>query len=110
MPPVNLGLHFPGIGSLLRLKLAPATARKMLLEAHKWTGKEALQEGIVDAVVPPERMLEVAVEWGRRVAPRAKMGVFSLLRNELYGEAGRAFREISFVYGRRTGREAKAKI
>lgn len=82
----------------------------MLLEAHKWTGKEALQEGIVDAVVPPERMLEVAVEWGRRVAPRAKMGVFSLLRNELYGEAGRAFREISFVYGRRTGREAKAKI
>jgi enoyl-CoA hydratase/carnithine racemase len=110
MPPVNLGLHFPGIGSLLRLKLAPKTARKMLLEAHKWTGVEAEKEGIVDFVVEPGRMLEEALEWGRKVAPRARMGVFSLLRNELYGEAGRAFREISYVYGRRTGREAKAKI
>jgi enoyl-CoA hydratase/carnithine racemase len=110
MPPVNLGLHFPGIGSLLRLKLSPPTARKMLLEAHRWTGLEAEREGIVDGVVPPEGMLEEALGLGRRVAPRAKMGVFSLLRNELYGDAGRAFREISYVYGRRTGREAKAKI
>ncbi|KAF2158920.1 hypothetical protein M409DRAFT_61264 [Zasmidium cellare ATCC 36951] len=110
MPPVNLGLHFPGIGALPRLKLRPQVARKMLLEAHRWTGKEALEDGIVDAVAEPEGMLEAALELGRRVAPKAKMGVFSLLRNELYGEAGRAFREISYVHGRRTGEAAKAKI
>lgn len=82
----------------------------MLLEAHRWTGKEALEDGIVDEIAEPERMLDVALELARRVAPKAKMGVFSLLRNELYGEAGRAFREISYVHGRRTGEAAKSKI
>lgn len=110
MPPINLGLHFPGIGSLLRLKLPPATARKMLLEAHRWTGKEALKDGIVDFVAEPEAMFEEALRVARMWAPKAKMGVYSLLRNELYGEAGRAFREISYVHGRRTDLPAKAKI
>lgn len=74
MPPVNLGLHFDGIGSLPRLKLRPQVARKMLLEAHKWTGPEALQDGIVDAVAEPEEMLNVALELGKKWAPKAKMG------------------------------------
>jgi enoyl-CoA hydratase/carnithine racemase len=74
MPPVNLGLHFDGIGSLPRLKLPPQIARKMLLEAHKWTGKEALQDGIVDAIAEPEQMLDAALELGNKVAPKAKMG------------------------------------
>lgn len=74
MPPVNLGLHFDGIGSLPRLKLRPQIARKMLLEAHKWTGKEALEDGIVDAIAEPKQMLDVALELGNKVAPKAKMG------------------------------------
>lgn len=110
MPPVNLGLHFPGIGTLPRLKLQPRIARKMLLEAHRWTGEEALADGIVDAAAKPEEMFDVAMELARKWAPKAKMGVYSLLRNELYGEAGQAFREISYVYGRRTDLPAKAKI
>lgn len=74
MPPVNLGLHFDGIGSLPRLKLGPHVARKMLLEAHKWTGKEALEDGIVDAVAEPEKMFDVAMDMARKWAPKAKMG------------------------------------
>lgn len=61
MPPINLGLHFPGIGTLLRLKLRPDVARKMLLQAHKWTGTEALADGVVDYVADPESMGEVAM-------------------------------------------------
>jgi hypothetical protein len=38
------------------------------------------------------------------------MGVYALLRGELYGEAGKGFRDISYVYGRATGLPAKAKI
>lgn len=110
MPPINLGLHFPGIGTLLRLKLRPDVARKMLLQAHKWTGTEALNDGVVDFVADPERMEGAAMEVARKWAPKAKMGVYSLLRGELYGEAGRGFREISYVYGRATGLPAKAKI
>ncbi|QDS78093.1 hypothetical protein FKW77_003915 [Venturia effusa] len=110
MPPVNLGLHFDGIGALPRLKLKPQVARKMLLEAHRWTGEQALEDGIVDEIAEPEVMLDKAVALAKRVRGRAKMGVFSLLRNELWGEAGERFRRISYVHGRRTGEPAKAKI
>jgi enoyl-CoA hydratase/carnithine racemase len=110
MPPVNLGLHFDGIGALPRLKLRPQVARKMLLEAHKWTGKEALADGIVDDIAEPGEMFDKAVALAKHVRGRAKMGVFSLLRNELWGEAGEKFRKISYVHGRTTGSPAKAKI
>ncbi|BCS28533.1 enoyl-CoA hydratase/isomerase family protein [Aspergillus puulaauensis] len=110
MPPVNLGLHFDGIGSLPRLKLRPDIASKMLLEAHRWTGKEALQDGIVQAVAEPEQMLDAALEMGRKWAPKAKMGVYAALRAELWGEAIEKFQRISYVHGRHTSAPAKAKI
>ncbi|KAL0253119.1 hypothetical protein SLS55_010570 [Diplodia seriata] len=117
MPPVDLGLHFDGIGALLKAKLMPRTARKMLLEGHKWTGKEACEEGIVDVVAAPDRMLEEAVMRAERVAPKARSGVYALLRAELWGDAAEAFRRISWVHGRETrgyspsaGREWKAKM
>lgn len=110
MPPVNLGLHFPGIGALPRLKLQPQVARKMLLEAHRWTGEQALKDGIVDEIAEPERMFDVAMAKAKQVAPKSKMGVWSLLRNELYGDAGRHFREISYIHGSMVGSAAKAKI
>ncbi|CAI7629935.1 unnamed protein product [Penicillium bialowiezense] len=110
MPPVNLGLHFDGIGSLPRLKLRPQVARKMLLEAHKWTGQEALEDGIVDVVAAPEEMLNVALKIGEKWAPKAKMGVYALLRQELWGDATKKFQRISYVHGRTTSEPAKAKI
>ena len=110
MPPVNLGLHFPGIGALPRLKLRPQVARKMLLEAHRWTGKEAMEDGVVDAVAEPEEMFEAALKVAREWAPKAKMGVYGVLRSELYGEAAKYFRDISYNYSRRPDRPAKAKV
>ena len=110
MPPVNLGLHFPGIGALPRLKLQPQIARKMLLEAHRWTGTEALQDGVVDAIAEPEQMFDVAMEMARKWAPKAKMDVYAVLRSELYGEAAAKFREISYNYSRKPDGAAKAKI
>jgi enoyl-CoA hydratase/carnithine racemase len=46
----------------------------MLLEAHKWTAQEALQDGIVDAIADPDRMLDEALEIAAKWAPKAKMG------------------------------------
>ena len=109
-PPVNLGLHFDGMGSLPRLKLAPRIARKMLLEAHKWTGEEALADGVVDAIAPPDQMFEVALEIARKWAPKAKMGVYGVLRSELYGDALKSFQHISYVHSRSTNRKALAKV
>ncbi|CAG7940161.1 unnamed protein product, partial [Penicillium nalgiovense] len=110
MPPVNLGLHFDGIGSLPRLKLRPQVARKMLLEAHRWTGPEALEDGIVDVVAEPEDMLNLALELGAKWAPKAKMGVYALLRQELWGDAIKKFQRISYVHSRVTSAPAKVKI
>ncbi|KAK7902700.1 hypothetical protein LTR67_002346 [Exophiala xenobiotica] len=110
MPPVNLGLHFEGIGTLARLKLAPVVARKMLLEAHRWTGKEACVDGIVDAVAVPGGMLGLAMEFAEKWAPKAKMGVYGVLRQELYGEAAVKFQKISYVHSRLTARPAKVKL
>lgn len=110
MPPVNLGLHFPGIGALPRLKLRPQVARKMLLEAHKWVGKEALADGIVDEIAQPSEMLNVALKKAKEIQGRAKMGVYSPLRNELWGEAAEKLKSISYVHGRMVSAPAKAKI
>ncbi|EEH05698.1 enoyl-CoA hydratase/isomerase [Histoplasma capsulatum G186AR] len=110
MPPVNIGVHFPGIGYLARLKLRPEIAREMLLEAHKWTGKGALEDGIVDQIAEPEDMLDAAIEIARKWAPKAKMGVYAVLRQELWGEAARIFQSISYVHHRRTVLPPKVKI
>jgi Delta3-Delta2-enoyl-CoA isomerase len=80
MPPVNLGISFPGIGILPRLKLGPKIARKMLLEAHRWTGQEAFAEGIVDAIAEPSEMESVAVEYAEIVCGKASMGVWGEVR------------------------------
>jgi enoyl-CoA hydratase/carnithine racemase len=105
LPPVDLGYHFDGIGALPRLKLSPRVARKMLLEAHRWGGDEALADGVVDEVAEPEAMLEAGLAAARRVAPRGKAGVYALHRSELYGEAAEALRRISYVHGRATRRQ-----
>lgn len=109
-PPVNLGMHFEGMGTLLKLKLGPSIARKMLLQAHRWTGKEAFIDGVVDLIARPEEMLDVAVTLANQWAPKAQAGVYGVLRAELYGEATRAFALVSHVHSRETNRRALVKL
>lgn len=109
-PPVDLGLHFDGIGALPRMKLQPKIARQVLLEAHKWTGEAAYADGIVDEIAPPDQMRQVAIELAQKWAPKAKMGVYGVLRSELYGDAIAKFQSISYVHSKKTMREALAKL
>ncbi|KAM0081839.1 hypothetical protein ACKRZS_005980 [Fusarium odoratissimum] len=110
MPVAELGLHFDGMGALLRAKLPPQTARKVILQGHKFTSSEALADGIVDEIASPEEMLDRALQLADRVKSKAKMGVYGLLRGELYGEALRAFQQISYVHSRLNSRQAKVKL
>jgi enoyl-CoA hydratase/carnithine racemase len=110
MPPINLGLYFEGIAALPKAKLAPHVARKLLLQAHKFTGKEALQDGIVDAVAAPDQLFDMASQIAETWAGKAKMDVYGLIRNDLYGEALAKFRAISYVHGRMTSRPATVKL
>lgn len=110
MPPVDLGLHFEGIGVLLRAKLSPQVARKVLLRAYKYKATEALADGIVDDIAAPEEMLDRAIDLAESVKSKTRTGVYGMLRAELYGEAIRAFQHISHVYSRVISREAKIKL
>lgn len=110
MPPVNIGIHFDGMGTLPGLKLAPRIARKMLLEAHRWTGKEALQDGVVDEIAAPDQMRQRAISFALELAPRATMGIYGLLRSELWGRALESFQANSYVHRKRIGTEAKVKL
>ena len=82
----------------------------MLLEAHKWTGKQAFQDGIVDAVAAPGEMFDVALKLAQKWAPKARMGVYGVLRLELWGEAAKHFQNISYVHSRQTSKAALLKL
>ena len=110
MPLVNAGLHHDGMGTLIRSKLSPKIARKVLLEAHKYTGKEALEDGIVDEIAEPASMLNVAIKWAQRWKSKSKMVVYGLLRNELIGSATEAYARNSYVHRKETAKEPKVKL
>lgn len=69
-----------------------------------------MADGIVDAIAEPDKMFDVAFELAQKWAPKAKMGVYGVLRSELYGEALAKFQSISYVHSRPTSRPALAKI
>lgn len=110
MPPVDLGLHFDGIGSIICHKVSPHVARKILLEAHKYTGLEALQDGIVDAVASPQKLNDLAMEWANRWKGKACGDVYGVLRQELMKPAVKSFNTLSYVHSRPTTRTPKMKL
>lgn len=82
----------------------------MLLQAHRYKAPEALEDGIVDVIAPPDKMFDVAMELAQKWKSKAKMGVYGVLRNELVGEALRAYQANSYVHHRETSREPRIKI
>ena len=101
MVAVDFGLHFPGIGSLIKSKLTPQVARKVLLEGHRFTGKEAFACGIVDQIASPDELLPQALELAKKVKSKARGNVYGLLRAELNLEPLRRLRDISYVHNPR---------
>ncbi|RFU31219.1 hypothetical protein B7463_g5092, partial [Scytalidium lignicola] len=110
MPPVNIGLHFDGMGALPKAKLAPKVARKLLLEAHKYTSKEAFEDGIVDAISPPAELFNVAMQYAQKWQGKAKADVYGVLRGELVGEALAKLKGVSYVHSRMIARRPKVKL
>lgn len=101
MVAVDFGLHFPGIGALPKAKLVPFVAQKVLLEGHRYTGKEALKDGVVHAIAPPDKMLDVALEYANRYKVKAKANVYGLLRGDLVREAIDSLQKVSYVHNPR---------
>lgn len=110
IPAVDLGLHFNGIGAILKSKLKAEVAAKMLLRGHRWTGKQALHDGLVDEVVEAADLRARAITVSEEFALKAQTGIFGLLRYELVGLALDQFKAISHVHRRRMRLSPSSKI
>jgi enoyl-CoA hydratase/carnithine racemase len=83
----------PGAGGTQRLPRLIGTGRAMamMLEGRTLSPREALDYGLVQAVVPPDRVEEAAVRIGERLSRRAPEAIRSLKR-AVYEGASRPLR------------------
>ena len=77
----------PGMAGLLRYKMSPKTYRDMVLQGHRFTAKEALEQDLVDIICPQDQVLPKAKELALTWAPKAKSGiVYKQLKDEVNRE------------------------
>jgi enoyl-CoA hydratase len=72
----------PGAGGTQRLPRAIGTGRalEMMLEGRTLSPRDALDVGLVQAVIPPEQLTEAAIRTGQRLARRSPEAIRSLKR------------------------------
>ncbi|KAJ5712429.1 hypothetical protein N7493_008897 [Penicillium malachiteum] len=67
---------------IFREKLTPITFRNVVLEAHRFTGKDSLQAGIVDAVGGMDAVLRLIHE--RKLFDKAATGIYGTMKEDMY--------------------------
>ncbi|KAG0204569.1 hypothetical protein BGX28_003540 [Mortierella sp. GBA30] len=80
-----------GMSALLRFKLPHHVYRSVVLEAKRYSAKEALASHIVDAI-PDKDGIEAAFELAKgiatKIAPKAKAGsIIGMIKEDMYPEA-----------------------
>jgi crotonobetainyl-CoA hydratase len=80
LPEVTIGI-IADSGGLLRLpgRLPAAVARELLLTGRRMGAAEALRWGLVNEVVPPDRLVEAALALATRVARGAPLALAAVL-------------------------------
>ena len=73
MPEINVGLA--GGASMLRTLFGRSTARRMFFTGQRLTAAELLQRNVIEAVLPPEELLPVAMELAYEIASKAPLAV-----------------------------------
>ena len=81
LPELQLGI-LPGFGGTQRLPrlVGLQTAAQMMLTSAPINDKKAAKLGLVDAVVPKEKLLEAACAWAAAIAAGTRPRNFSLYR------------------------------
>lgn len=69
VPEIKIG-ELPGAGGTQRLSkmLSPAIAKQMIYFGDPLAAQDALRHGLVNMVVPKQKVLDTALEWARRLA------------------------------------------
>lgn len=96
LPELQLGI-LPGFGGTQRLPrlVGLQTAAQMMLTSAPINDKKAAKLGLVDAVVPADKLLPAARAWAAEIAAGTKPRNFTLYRCSLHLPTSRA-RVITF--------------
>ncbi|CAI9118844.1 OLC1v1020471C2 [Oldenlandia corymbosa var. corymbosa] len=83
LPELQLGI-LPGFGGTQRLPRLVGLAKslEMMLTSKPVKGEEALNLGLVDAIVPPDQLLATACRWALEILERKKPWVASLYKTD----------------------------
>lgn len=82
---LDLGVPLkPAMSSIFRQKLSPQVYKAMVLEAKRFSAKEALEGGIVDGLGGMNELTKFIGE--RKLTDKVKMGVYGLLKAEMFRE------------------------
>ena len=75
-PEINLGVY-PGWGGTQRLLriVGASKAREIIYTGDKYTAQEALAMGLVERVVPKEKLMEEAMALAEKIASKAPMAI-----------------------------------
>jgi enoyl-CoA hydratase/carnithine racemase len=81
----------PGMLSLVRCKVPMNALRDMIIQGHRFTAQEALENHFVDEIAPDsESVLPLAIHWAKKWSGKAKAGIiYGYLKEEMYVEAVR---------------------
>jgi enoyl-CoA hydratase len=96
LPEMTVGFN-PGAGGTQRLPRAVGVGRalEMMLEGRTLAPHEAVDYGLVQAVLPPEQLEEAAIRTGERLARRAPEAIRSLKRAVYEGTSKRLTRGLA---------------
>ena len=82
---LDLGVPLkPPMSSIFRQKLVPKVYREVVLEAKRYSGKDALENGIVDGLGGMDEVLGFVRARGLEM--KAKTGVYGWLKMEMFRE------------------------
>lgn len=98
LPELQLGL-IPGFGGTQRLPrlVGLAKALEMMLTSKPVRAEEALSLGLVDAVVPADKLVETARRWALDILGRRKPWVSSLYKTDKLEPLGEAREILNFA-------------
>ncbi|KAI9454544.1 ClpP/crotonase-like domain-containing protein [Lactarius psammicola] len=87
MNEVDFGAAWPvSFAALVRAKVSTTASRRFVIEGHRFTPPEARDAGLVDEIVAggTRAVLKRAQEFAQERAPKAREGVWGLIKTELY--------------------------
>jgi enoyl-CoA hydratase len=86
LPEITLGI-FPGAGGTQRMirQVPPCKAREMMFTGDRVTAQQALEFGLVNKVVPKDKLMEEVMAMARRIAEKSPLVLKLMKRAMIHG-------------------------